>query len=322
MLVSTHFFVYCDTMVILIVVIFLILLLGWSSQLWGYRDRSVEKLSVNLDRVFDPRCLPITKRHKEGAKSAIIMVHGFPSTPYSFTYAAQRGYEAGYDVYAPLLPGFGTAVEDLYDTTFTQWYNYLKELFLEKRGEYDHLYVLGTSMGGAMTLRLGEEMQGNNAPDGLVTVAAPVFFNDLRLGAVQNWLFYFMRIVGLFTPALSPTIYKGGEVENDGDELWMGYKGSFIRGGVSFMHALKSIRKNLNQIEVPLMALHDRGDRTVRFENLAEIEKGVNSSNFISYPTAMEGSHRKHVLLMYHSVQEQLMDDILTFLGENKRSRG
>ena len=88
------------------------------------------------------------------------------------------------------------------------------------------------------------------------------------------------------------------------------------------MHALKSIRKNLNQIEVPLMALHDRGDKTVRFENLAEIEKGVNSSNFISYPTAMERSHRKHVLLMYHSVQEQLMDDILTFLGENKRSRG
>jgi carboxylesterase len=172
--------------------------------LWGYRDRSVEKLSVNLDRVFDPRCLPITKRHKEGAKSAIIMVHGFPSTPYSFTYAAQRGYEAGYDVYVPLLPGFGTAVEDLYDTTFTQWYNYLKELFLEKRGEYDHLYVLGTSMGGAMTLRLGEEMQGNNAPDGLVTVAAPVFLQRPPLRGCSKLALLLYEDSGALHPCLIP----------------------------------------------------------------------------------------------------------------------
>ncbi len=309
-------------MITLIIVILLILLFGWSSQLWGYRDRQVEKLTPNHDNVFDPRCLPITLKHKEGAKSAIIMVHGFPSTPYSFTYAAERSYEAGYDVYAPLLPGFGTAVEDLYDTTFTQWYNYLKEFYLDKRQEYDHLYLLGTSMGGAMTLRLGEEMEGDNEPDGLVTVAAPVFLNDLKLGAVQNWLFYIMRIVGLFTPALAPSLYKGGEEENDGDELWIGYKGSFIRGGVSFMHALKGIRRDLHQIKAPLLAFHDRGDKTIRFENLAVIEKGVNSSNFIARPTSMEGNHRKHVLLMYYSVQEQLMDEVLAFLGENKRSRG
>ncbi len=298
-----------------IVIVVLLLILGWSSQLWGYREEEGVKLTVSLDKVFDPRCLPITLKHPEEANRAIIMVHGYPSTPYSFTYAAQRAYEAGYDVYAPLLPGFGTSPEDLYGTTFTQWYTYLKEFFLTKRQEYDTLFLLGTSMGGAMTLLAGEELKGAEAPDALVTIAAPVFLNDLRLGAVQNWLFYLMRIVALFTPALSPSIYKGGQEVNDGDELWIGYKGSFVQGGVSFMHALKKIRKNLPQITAPLLAIHDRGDKTIRFENLSVIGHGVNSKNFKSRPTAMQATHRKHVLLMYNSVQKELMDEILTFLG-------
>lgn len=130
-----------------------------------------------------------------------------------------------------------------------------------------------------------------------------------------------MRIVALFTPAINPKIHTGDEKINDGNELWIGYGGAFIRGGVSLMHALKSIRKNLHQIRVPLLSFHDEGDKTISFKNLAVIQTGaINAHPFEARPTAMQATHRKHVLLMYNSVQKILMDEILIFLKENGRS--
>ena len=309
-------------MIYIIIIIILVAVLGWSAQLWGYRDKHTEPLRVNLDQVFDARCLPILLEHDPPAKKAIIMAHGYPSTPYAFSYAAQRAYEAGYDVFVPLLPGFGTKPEDLYNTTFTQWYNFLTSFYREKRSQYDYLSVLGTSMGGAMTLRIGEDFSGTpETPDALVTIAAPVFLNDLRLGAIQNWGYYLMRIIALFTPALKPNIHTGDDEVNDGNELWIGYSGGFVRGGVSLMHALKDIRKNLDRITVPLLSLHDEGDKTISFKNLALIQsKVVNAHPFVGRPTAMQGTHRKHLLLMYYSVQEKLTDEILEFLEEQRRS--
>ena len=305
-------------MVYVVATILLGLVFSWSALLWGYHDRNVEPLTTNIDEVFDRRCLPIVLEHDPPARKAIVMVHGYPSTPYSYDYAAHRAFEQGFDVYVPLLPGFGTKPEDLYGTTFTQWYGYLESYYRDKRMEYDKLYIVGTSMGGAMTLKLGEEFSGTeDAPDALATVATPVFLNDIRLGAIQKWGYYFMRLVALFTPALHPRIHMGGEKDNDGEELWVGYGGSFVGGGVSFMYALKGIRKNLGRITVPLMSIHDVGDRTISFQNLAEIQDAVNSSRFVARTTAMTSNHNRHTLLMYPSVQTELTDEILAFFDRN-----
>jgi hypothetical protein len=108
----------------------------------------------------------------------------------------------------------------------------------------------------------------------------------------------------------------GGEKENDGEELWVGYGGAFVGGGVSFMHALKGIRRNLSRITVPLMSIHDVGDRTISFQNLAEIQDAVNSRRFVARTTSMTSNHNRHILLMYPSVQTGLTDEILAFFGQ------
>ena len=307
-------------MIYAVITLALVLLFSWSALLWGYRDRNVQPLEPHVDEVFDPRCLPIILQHDPPASSAIIMVHGFPSTPYSYEWAANRAYEAGYDVYVPLLPGFGTKPKDLYHTTFTQWYGYLRNYYLDKRSEYDHVYVIGTSMGGSMTLRLGQEFsQTSEAPDALATVAAPVFLNDITLGIIQRWGYWFMRFVALFTGAIGARIHAGGKQFNDGEELWIGYGGSFVRGGVSFMYALKTIRRELPRITVPLYSVHDMGDRTIAFQNLAVIQSAVQSEPFIARSTRMTSNHNRHVLLMYPSVQQELTDEILAFFAEHEK---
>lgn len=307
-------------MVYILVAAVLLLAFSWSALLWGYRDKQTEPINPNEDQVFDPRCLPIILQHDPPAKQAIIMIHGYPSTPYTYEYAAHEAYGYGYDVYAPLLPGFGTKPKDLYQTTFTQWNEYLQAYYKDKRSEYDHLFVIGTSMGGAMALRLGEEFSGtSNAPDALATIAAPVFLNDLALGVIQKWGYYFMRLVSLVTPAIRPRIHTGGEKKNDGEELWIGYGGAFVKGGVSFMHALKDIRRNLHQITVPLFSIHDEGDKTIAFQNLGIIQSAVRAQPFKSRTTRMTSDHNRHILLMYPSIQKELTSEILTFFDSNHK---
>lgn len=307
---------------ILLIIIFTLLLFGWSSFLWFYRDRHTEPIEPKLEEVFDPRCLPITLTHAEKPSKAIVMIHGYPSSPAAFDWVAHKAFEEGYDVFVPLLPGFGTKVEHLYNTTFTQWFNYVDMFYREKREEYETLFVVGTSMGGAMTLKLGELYSNTPLePTALATVAAPLFLNDLRLGAIQRFSYYLMRIVALFTPAIKAEVFRGGERENDGEELWVGYKGAFVRGGVSFMYALKEIRKEIKKITVPLVAMHDKRDKTIHFKNLEEIEMGVNSKRLLIIPTNMQSEHNRHILLMYPSIQEELaakMFEFFTSVGEKR----
>lgn len=307
-------------MVLIVVAVLLLLIFSWSAFLWGYRDKHTEPITPNEDQVFDPRCLPIILEHDPPANKAIIMIHGYPSTPYAYDYAAHRAFDHGYDVYVPLLPGFGTKPKDLDRTSFTQWYEYLETYYRDKRTEYDHVHVVGTSMGGAMALRLAQEFSDTpDAPDAVATVAAPVFLNDLSLGIIQKWGYYFMRIVSVFTYAISPRIHRGSDKVNDGEELWIGYGGAFVRGGVSLMHALKGIRKNLSSITVPLISLHDVGDKTIAFQNLGVIQSAVRANPFIARPTHMDSNHNRHILLMYPSVQQELTDEILTFFDNHTK---
>ncbi len=301
-------------MVYVIIVCLFILFVGWNACLWGYRDTHTEPIEPQPDQVFDPRCLPIILEHDPPAKRALIMVHGFPSTPHTYEHVAKSAYAAGYDVFVPLLPGFGTKPKDLYETTFTQWYGYLARFYLDKRVAYAFVGVIGTSMGGALTLKLGEDFCGTpKTPDALVTIAAPVFINDLRKRVIQRWNMYLMRTVALFTPALSPDLHHGGTTKNDGEEIWIGYRGTFVRAGLSLVYALKGIRKNLYRITCPLMSFHDSKDGTVPYQNLQVIAQHVQAKPFIERTVEMTSSHTHHVLLMYPSIQNILFGEILDF---------
>lgn len=301
-------------MIIILIIAILIALFSWSALLPFYKERHTKSLTPNIDNVFENRCLPIELEHDELAESCVIMVHGYPSTPYTYDWASHYIHQQGYDVFVPLLPGFGTDPKELLNTTFTQWYNYLESYYLEKRAHYNKVFVVGTSMGGSMTLKIAEKFSATDqSPDAIVTVAAPVFLNDIRLGVIHKFSFYLMRIVALFTYAINPKIYRGSEKQNDGEELWIGYSGSFVRGGVSLMYNLKEIRANLAKITIPMMAMHDENDRTIAFQNLAVIQNSVSSKHFISRKTKISSNHNRHILLMYPSIRHDLTKEMLSF---------
>jgi carboxylesterase len=290
----------------------------WNISLIGYKEKHTSPIYPILDNVFDPRCLPITLEHDEKSDKAIIMIHGLPSTPYAYDYASHAAHKQGYDVFVPLLPGFGTKPEDLAETSFSQWYQYMKEFYLQKRSQYKNLYIIGTSMGGAMTLRLSEEFSGTQQePNAVCSIAAPVFLNNIREGVVKSYLYYIARTVAIFVSTIKTEIHAGGREKNDGDELWIGYNGTFVRVGVSFLYALKLIRRDLSKITLPIIVIHDKEDHTVSYKNLSYIIRHISSTHAKEITTKMDAPHNHHVLLMHTSIQESLLKTILTFFEQH-----
>lgn len=307
----------------------------WNIFLLGYRDRHTQPIKPAPEHCFCPEAKPIVLVHDpdtdrgrtEGRRNgrsaetrsgrAVLMVHGFPSSPRIYSYAAPRMFDAGYDVFVPLLPGFGTDPKVFEQTTFTQWYEYLASYYRDLRTKYRFLVVIGTSMGGAMTLKIGEQFSGTpEEPDGIVAIAAPVVYNSLfRDGLVTDWRMYLMRTVGLFTPAIGAGTKCGDPNGEDGSEDWTGYRGLFIRQGLSLVSALKTIRKELPTITCPLFSIHDRNDKTVPFKNQSIIERETNSRNWRKLETKMGPyRHTHHALLMYHSIQKDLTDTIIAHM--------
>lgn len=121
--------------------------------------------------------------------NAVLLIHGFTGTPYEMRefgeYLAQRGFR----VYAPLLPGHGTTIEELIKTGRTDWIEGAEHgLRLLQEEAPENVFVSGLSMGGTLTLYLGATHPEVKA---LGPICAPVNIRDWRVRFLLPILKYF-----------------------------------------------------------------------------------------------------------------------------------
>jgi carboxylesterase len=86
-----------------------------------------------------------------------LVVHGFTGNPGSMRGVAEALAAAGFHVEMPLLPGHGTSVDDMLPTRWADWAGAAEAAFQTLAGRVQRLVVVGLSMGGALTLRLGAD---------------------------------------------------------------------------------------------------------------------------------------------------------------------
>ncbi len=298
----------------------IVLIMLWSSRLWFYKDKNTYDIETDENKVFSEKVKPIRLIHKEKSNKAIIFIHGFPSTPSSYAWVSEKAFNDDYDVFAPLLPGFGTSIEEFKNTYFTQWFNYICRYYENIRKDYEKVYIVGMSMGGAITLKLNEKYDSTTiAPTASCAIAAPITLHSPSIGIYSPQV-YIGRILNIFTPTIKGKIHKGEEKENDGNEKWMGYSGMYIRQGLSLLHALKFIKKDLNKINKPILLMHNKTDKTVSYKNLDYIYNNISSKvkekDLINM--SKEYTHNRHILLTYNSTQLDTWNKINKFFNKKE----
>jgi carboxylesterase len=96
-----------------------------------------------------------------------LLLHGFPGTPAEMRGVGQVLYDAGWSVYAPLLPGFGPAIETLASRTYQEWLECAIDAFDRLRRNHRQILLVGNSMGGALALVMARTAE----PAGLIAAA-------------------------------------------------------------------------------------------------------------------------------------------------------
>ena len=303
----------------LIIIGIIILVLFWSATLIFFNDKSSKIIEVDDNKVFSDKCKSIILKHEIKKDTAVFMIHGYLSTPNVYQYSAHSFFEEGYDAFAYLLPGFGTSVDDFKKTTFSDWFNYISLKYEKIREEYENVIIVGISMGGSITLKLGEKYCNTNLePTAIIPISAPVIYNSLiRDRKITNFYFYFARFISIFKKTFNPSICNrvNEESNNDNNNNRIGYSGIFLKQSMSFIKAEKKIRKDLKNITCPMFVIHNITDKTVPFFNFSIIAKENNSRHFEAKIIKMNGfKHTMHVLLLYYSVREELTYNIINFI--------
>jgi len=119
---------------------------------WMCQGRHLKKPSLE-----DLHLLPTwTKHHSKEKKTALILFHGFASSPSVFRYLYP--YLQSYDyVEAPLLPGHGLSIQAFAHATAKDWLTYAQNIVQQRCQEYHHVDVLGLSLGGLIACYLAKE---------------------------------------------------------------------------------------------------------------------------------------------------------------------
>jgi len=103
----------------------------------------------------------------EGGAKAALLVHGFPGTPAEVRPLARALHRQGWTVQAPLLPGFGPQIHELFTRRKEDWITAVFDAYTTLRASYDTVLLLGYSLGGAVALNVA----ARSAPDGLALLA-------------------------------------------------------------------------------------------------------------------------------------------------------
>jgi carboxylesterase len=179
-----------------------------------------------------------------------LCLHGFTGNPSSMRGVAHAFARAGFAVELPLLPGHGTHLADMLDTTWAEWAGEAEAAFERLAARCGRVVVSGLSMGATLALWLA-----TRHPEiaGLVCVnpatrPQPPEVLDMVRGMVDEG----ERII--------PGI--GSDVA-DPDVTDAGYEGTPLVPLLSLMDALADLVPRYGTITCPLLLVTSRHDHVI-----------------------------------------------------------
>jgi carboxylesterase len=232
---------------------------------------------------------------KDGATTAVLLCHGFTGSPASMKPWAHFLADAGYSVSVPRLPGHGTKWQDANLTRWQDWYDTVERAFEKLASTHEHVFVMGLSMGGTLTIALAERKGSQVAGIVLVNPSVLTERKDAKLLPILS------KIVPSF-PGISNDIKKP-----DQDEV--AYNKIPLKAAASLSELWTLVRADIAKIDQPVLLLRSSVDHVVEPSNAAFILDGISSTD--KREIVLENSY--HVATLDNDAQI-IFDESLAFV--------
>jgi carboxylesterase len=199
-----------------------------------------------------------------GGPHGALVLHGFTGNPNSMRGVAEALAAAGFAVELPRLPGHGTDIEDLLDTTFADWSAAAEAALARLRdrlGDGGRVVVAGLSMGGLLSVWLAtrhEDLAGIACINAVVEPAGPM--GELVDEAI----------------AAGTEVFPGiGSDIADPDSAETSYPGTPLRALRTLLTAVDELQPDLGRITCPVLVLNSPEDHVVPPSNSDHLARSV-----------------------------------------------
>jgi carboxylesterase len=185
-----------------------------------------------------------------GGSPGVLTVHGFTGNPHSVRGLATAFAAAGLAVELPLLPGHGTAMDDMLPTRWADWSGAAEEAYLRLAARCDRVVVAGLSMGGGIAVWLAArhpEIAGVVAVNPLVEPPAESFREILR---------------GLLDSGVTVAPGIGSDIA-DPDVVELSYGGTPLAAALSLFEGIDEVAERLGDVRCPVLLCSSRQDHVV-----------------------------------------------------------
>ncbi len=202
-------------------------------------------------------------RRQAGSDTACLLLHGLTGAPArDLWFLADYLAAHGISVVAPLLTGHGKTWEELELATSESWQHDALAGLDEAHTMGKTIFVAGLSMGGTLTLYLGE-----HRPEiaGLVTINAPVYVDNPK-----------MRLVPILRH-FQKNQAKGPPDVADQDAMLPDLGFNSLEAVYQFKRLMQGVREDLGMVTQPLLSFRSMQDHVVPPRNAEYILGHVNS---------------------------------------------
>lgn len=231
--------------------------------------QSLRRNSLNLG-VSDPGNLPFMLC-PPGAKTAVLLVHGFTATPWEMHPLAEFLADAGIASLAVCLPGHGTSPEDLAGRRWEEWFRSVFDGHQILSKEFQSIYGMGMSTGCLLLLALA-----NTEPLHGLVLFSPYLRILHKLAPYAGWLRW-----------IRP--YQEKKDEAGLHERY--YNRRPVAGIHQINRLLQTVRGQLPHIVCPVLAFNGEGDQTVDIESGRQLVDLLGSSVKIHEKYGPDVSH-------------------------------
>jgi len=211
-------------------------------------------------------------------QKVIITCHGYTGYPEEVAPIGEFFQARAYSWVNLQLPGHGTSAEDLKQTTWQDWTNYVDSMVEEQLKQFDTVIFAGLSLGGAMTLYALEQF--------------PEIACGLAFAPPYQILTGWQKLLSKL-PFINFWINKTEEDARDIlhplDEQHRSYMRHHTKSVRQLNAFVTNVRDSLDKIHQPLLIIQGSYDHVVPPESADKILDKVNSE--LKERLIVEGSH-------------------------------
>lgn len=242
--------------------------------------------------VTHPQNYPFLLQPDKPGKHAVLLIHGFGSSPREMIPLAEKLIQHGFTVYGVRLPGHGTCPEDLAERKAEEWFTSIERGYVNLSKTYPKISVAGLSTGALLAIKLALKQ-----PIEKLLLLSPF----LKL---QHSLAPFAGLLSHFIP------FQKKEISEAEQPFY--YQRRPLKGIAQINRIIRQIRTQLYKIITPTLILVSQGDATIAQGTAKEIftRLGSQTKRFHSY-----GLEVPHVLTSQDNPEQQdVLQRCLDFL--------